>query len=580
MIIVRVVIMSMWLKINTVRGKKYLVITERYWDKKTKTSRMKTYKSLGSLDKLSEIYDDPISHFKAEVNRLNEEIKQNKRLLELKIDTSFVFDQMITNCKNIGYIALSKIYHELLINRFFNNYSRAFKSQFNTNSIVKLLVFQRVLSPQSKKATWETKDIFFEKSNFSLEDIYRCLTKINILKDDLIDHLLKQIAQSYSINREVIYYDVTNYYFEIDKEDEFRKKGVSKEHRPNPIIQMGLFIDSNQIPISYKLFEGNTHDTKTLIPTFNQVKDRLNIKKTIVVADKGLNSAENKIQLVKTNNGYVFSETLIGGSKDLKDFVLDQKGYKGYKDSFKVKSRIVKKTLYIKDDKTNKRKKHVISEKQIAIYSFKYAAKTKYKRDKLIAKAQDLINNPSKYNKMNSYGARKFIKHLVFDEKTGEIITQSSKLMLDEAKINYYQDFDGYYVIVTSELDKSDTEILEIYHSLFQIEDAFRVTKSDLQSRPVYLSRKDRIEAHFLICFISLILIKLLSIRLNSKYRIAQIRKSLKNSTVSYLEKNLYITNYVDEVILDIDKYLGIKLNKKYLTEQEIRILAGSVKTK
>ena len=569
--------MSIELKINTQRGKRYLVITERYWDKEAKKARTKTYQNLGSLEKLQEQYLDPIAHFKEEAKRLNEEFKEKKKLVELKLDMSLTINDNVENTKNIGYVALSKIYHELFLDRFFSNKQRYSKKNFNISNIMKLLVFQRILYPSSKRSTWENKDLFFENSSFSLEDVYRCLSEVNTYSHDIVKHLYSHTLKNYSVEKETLYYDVTNYYFEIDKEDEIRKKGFSKEKRSDPIIQMGLFIDENQIPISYKLFPGNTHDTKTLIPILNEVKNQLGFIKTIVVAGKGLNSNENKINLVKASNGYIFSEKILGANKDLCTFVLDEKDYQCYSSTYRFKSRIVKKPVFVTSDKG--RIKYVLEEKQVVVYSEKYANRIKHKRELTLTKANNLIKNISAYNKATHYGAAKYIANLSFDKNTGEILNDvENQLFIDEERIAKEEVFDGYYVIVTSEINKSDSEIFTSYHGLYKIEDQFKITKHEFKTRPVYLSRQDRIEAHFLTCYISLVLIRLLSIKLGNKYSIEQITKSLKNTTVSHIGQNYYVTNYVDEVILEIQKQLGIVLTKKYLSEGDIRTLVGSVK--
>ena len=223
------------------------------------------------------------------------------------------------NRKNLGYAALSAIYHELGLDVFFTNSARVLKKAgYSVNAIMKLLIYSRILEPASKKRTYDRRGDYFENFDFSLEDVYRCLTFANTLGRDLQRHIHNAITKRYGRRRDTVYYDVTNYYFEIDEQDSLRKKGVSKEHRRDPIVQMGLFIDADGIPISYGLFPGNTNDCETLLPILAETKEAYGIGRAIIVADKGLNTSGNIAGCIIGGYGYVFSQTVRGGNKELK----------------------------------------------------------------------------------------------------------------------------------------------------------------------------------------------------------------------------------------------------------------------
>lgn len=245
-------------------GRTYLQIVHGYRDKEGKTKR-KVIKSLGYLDELEKKYDDPIAHFTQVAKQMESERLKNKQLV-ITIDTYSQVDRNFQNRKNFGHVVFSKVYHELELDRFFNNKQRHESFKFNSNSIMKVLLFARLLYPCSKKATVEIKDRFFDKADFTLDDVYNCLTHFNKIEKDAQQFIHEQIIKQYDRKTDLLYYDVTNYYFEIDKEDDFRRKGACKEHRPDPIVQMGLAVDRLGIPISYQLFEGNTHDSQTLMP--------------------------------------------------------------------------------------------------------------------------------------------------------------------------------------------------------------------------------------------------------------------------------------------------------------------------
>ncbi len=558
-------------------GRLYLSIVQGYRDPLTKKVKHKSIQSLGYLDVLEKEFPDPISHFNKVVEEMNRKASEENQSVTITFNKDEKLSEETDNRKNIGYAVLSKIYHELKLHTFFYNHSRKFKSEYNLNNIMKLLVFSRILRPASKKKTYEEKDRYFENTDFSLDDVYRSLSQIVTFCDTLKPYLHRQIKKTIGRDTDIVYYDVTNYYFEIDKQDEFKRKGVSKEHKPDPIVQMGLLTDTKGIPISYDLFPGNTNDCETMMPVLDKVRKDYDIGKFVIVADKGINTADNIAFNLARGNGYVFSQTVRGGNKELKDYVLDESNYRKIGEDFKIKSRLYPREIKV-SNAFGGRSKIRIDEKQVIFYSADYDRKAKADREPALLKARDLINCPSKYSKSTSYGAAKYVKNLVFDKGTGEIITTKQKLCFDEAKLREEEKFDGYYAIVTSEWKKSDEEIIEIYRGLWRIEEAFKVTKSDLETRPVYLSRNDHIQAHFLVCFVALVIARLLSLRLDNKYSITRIIESLNKASGSLLEENWYLFDYADEITTAISKTMGLDLSHKYLRLGDIKKFLGDTK--
>lgn len=567
---------------NKKTGITRLSIRRGYRDKDGKVKNV-TIKNLGNLEDLKKQYDDPIAHFKEVVKKMNYDEKQNNLPLTLNINKNETLEEGCNNRKNFGYAALSKIYHELEIDKFLIYKFKARKvSEFKINNILKLLVFARALYPDSKKSTYDNRNIFFENTNFSLEEVYNTLTYIEPFKDSIQKYIYDHIQEQYQPNNECIYYDVTNYYFEIDDNDDFRKKGVNKEHKPNPIVQMGLFMDSIGLPMCYKLFEGNTNDCLTLKPMVQELQKNYNVGKVIVVADKGLNTGNNIAYNKAIGNGYVMSLSVRGASADLKNYVLNEEGYvynkdKTYKKKFRLYPREIIITKKDKNGKTIKIKQNV-DEKQVVFWSADYAKRAKAERQPAIDKARDLIGNVQKYNKKNCVGASKYVKHLVFDKKTGEIIEAKSQLSLDEDKIAEEEKLDGYYMIVSSEFDKTDDEIIDIYRGLWRIEETFKVTKSELDSRPVYVSRKEHIEAHFLTCFIALVLGRVLQYKLDKKYSVGKILESLSKCNCSNIQENYYLFDYFDTVLKDIGSVTNINFSLKNRTLQDIKKILGNTK--
>ena len=567
---------------NKKNGRTYLSIASGYRDKSTGKPKTVLIKSLGYLDVLQKEFEDPIAHFTEVVNQMNIEEQNEKLPLTIKINTSEELNENENNRKNFGYVALSKVYHELEIDKFLINKFKARNfSEYKINNIMKLLVFARCLSPDSKKSTFENKDIFFENTNFSLKEIYNALTYIEPYKESLQSYIYDHIQEQYKPNNECIFYDVTNYYFEIDDNDDFRKKGVNKEHRPNPIVQMGLFMDSLGLPMSYGLFPGNTNDCLTLKPMVQKLQKNYSVGRVIVVADKGLNTGKNIVYQKAIGNGYVMSLSIRGANQELKDFVLNEDGYEYNQDkTYKKKSRRYPREVeYTKtvNGKTVKAKT-TVDEKQVIFWSADYAKRAKAERQPAIDKARDLIGNVQKYNKKNCYGASKYVKHLVFDKNTGEIIEAKSQLSLDEDKIAEEEKLDGYYAIVTSEMNKTDSEIIDIYRGLWRIEETFKITKSELDDRPVYVSTKEHIEAHFLTCYLALVLSRVLQHKLDKKYSVGKILESLSKCNCSNYHENYYLFDYFDTVLKDIGNILNINFALKNRTLQDIKKILSSSK--
>lgn len=551
-------------------GKIYLSIVDGYYDKEKGYSRQVTLKKLGYLDELEKKYDDPIAYFKEVVEKmkLEKKIKQAPIVLEFSHNKKLEINTDLR--KNFGYAAFSSIYHELEIDKFLINRQRSTKIKASTNDMMKLLVYSRLLNPSSKKKTFKNKDMYFEKNNFSLDDLYRSLTFFNKKSNELQLWINDHIKEKYNRVTSIVYYDVTNYYFEIDKQDDLRKKGVSKEHRPNPIVQMGLFMDTNGIPITFDLYPGNTNDCLTYRPTLARIKKEYKLGRTIVVADKGMTTGDNIFYTLSANDGYVFSMSVRGGNKELKKFVMNQDGYEWLGSEYKRKERLYPREIKVTGTGGKKLTK-TVHEKQVIFYSEKYARKARADRAGAIEKARKLIQSPGSYSHATSYGAAGYVKNLEIDKKTGEILNPENVLYLDEEKIKQEEALDGYYVLITSEYKESSDSIIEMYRGLWRIEESFRVTKSDLESRPVYVSREDHIKAHFLTCFISLVIARILELKLNRNHSIGKIIESLQKCSCTNIQQNYYFFDYYDEVLKDIEVATSIDFSTEVRTLKEIK---------
>ena len=574
---------------NKKTGRPYLSIVHKYVDPHTKRQRTKTIQKVGYLDELKKQYEDPIAHFKAVATQLTEEQKTAKEIV-VRINMDERIELGSTNRKNYGHVVFSKIYHELEIDRFLKNARRHQNFEFNTDSIMRLLTFSRLLYPGSKRAAELGRERFFDNFRFSIDDIYNALTHFDTISDALQQHLHGKVSELYGRDTSLVYYDITNYYFEIDRQDDLRKRGAEKNKRNDPIVQMGLLLDKAGLPISYKLFPGNTHDSQTLMPVLTEAKKKFNARRIIVVADKGLNSGDNIVYNTILGDGYIYSKSIRGASDEFKKWVLDEEGYRQVSDKYKMKSKHVPDAeIRVTTDQPVKRKPKKpaggtrktpvrVEQKWIVYYSKKYADRSRYKREEAIAKALKMIANPAKYRKSFDYGAVGYIKNLTIDKETGELLNFNDELRLDQDKIAEEEKYDGYYAIITSELDDSDESIIEAYHGLWRIEESFKVTKSVLEARPVFLRLQEHINAHFLICFIALLISRIVELRLNRKYTIERIVETLRQVECSHEFQNYWLFNYIDEVTEDIKAAFDMDFSKKRMTLREIKQNLGSAK--
>lgn len=567
----------MYLKKSTQKnGRIYLSIADGYYDKQRGHSRTIVIEKLGYLDDLEKEYDDPIAFFTERVNQLKKEKAEKKAPLSIEFQYDERIVQDITYRKNFGHCVLSCIYHELEIDKFLINRQRNRKLGFNSNNIMKLLVYSRLLMPASKMQTFNHRTAFFDRDNYSLDDIYRCLTFLNEHRDNLQLWINNKIKDLYNRDSSLVYYDVTNYYFEIEPDD-LRRKGVSKEHRPNPIVQMGLFMDNQGIPITYQLFPGNTNDCLTFRPGLSRIQKEYGLGKIIVVADKGMTTGDNIYYTLSAKDGYVFSMSVRGADKELKKYVLEQDGYIWSGTEYKRKSRLYPRTIQVTSSRGGKVKK-TVDEKQVVFYSEKYAKRAKAEREAAIKKACNLIQNPGHYSRTTSYGAAGYVKNITFDKDTGEILNTGKQLELNIDKIREEEQLDGYYVIVTSEYKETDDVIIDMYRGLWRIEECFRVTKSDLEARPVYVSREDHIQAHFLTCFVALVIARILELRTKRRYSIGTLMESLRKAECSLLKQNYYLFDYCDKTLEDIGTEFGIDFSKRIRSLSEIKKILADTK--
>jgi len=557
------------------RGCTYLSIVHGYRDSSGKV-KSKVVKSLGSLDDLKKEYEDPIAYFTNVAKEMEAERQQSKAAT-ITLGMQAHIPQGSVLRKNYGSVIYSKIYHELEIDRFLNNTRRHEKHKFNTEAMMRLLLYSRLLWPSSKLSSFNNKDQFFDKFDFDLPDVYSALTHFDKIADKLQQHLHEKIVEQYKRNTDLVYYDVTNYYFEAEKQDELRRNGCNKEGKKKPIVQMGLLMDSESLPIMYKIFPGNTHDSQTLMPMLANVKKKYKTKRIITVADKGLNSGDNIAFNTALGDGYIYSKSVRGASAEFKEWVINPAGYRPKGNEYKLKSKIVPDakisiTVDKPGTKTGKGKKSIkVEQKWVAFYSEKYAVRAKRKREEVLKKASDMLKNPSKYKGILDYGAAGYIRNIKVDKATGEILNTGDVLSLDYERIAEDEKYDGYYAIITSELDDTDEHIIDMYRGLWRIEESFKITKSVLNTRPIYLQTEEHINAHILICFIALLVVRIIEKRLEGKHSAKKITETLQKVACSNISQNIWAFDYSDEVTADLNLAFDTDFGRKNMFLNEIK---------
>ena len=588
-------------------GRTFLSIVNGY--KVNGVTKHEVIMKLGYLDELEKEYDNPIEYF----NKQAKDIESNLSFLiknsKLQINSS--------SRKNIGYMFLKNIYNELGIDSFLKSKQKDLKVSYDLNKIFSLLVISRILYPGSKKETFEGRNRFFEPfDNFSLDDVYRSLDYFNNYKEELEILLWNNTKDTYKRDASTTYYDCTNYYFEINYNDNdladeegniieknYRKRGPEKNHRPDPIIEMDLLMDSNDLPLAYDLFPGNESEKLSLRPIHNRTKAKFGLERTIVVADRGLNTSDNIFYLAGRNDkehmdGYIYGQSVRGADKEFKSWLLNQddyvcepiynedgspkmfrqmifnedgslKGYEKRQAYFKHKSRIYPKEITIKRDGKRNTKVRT-DQKQMVYYSQNYADKQRRDRNQMIERAKDIINHPEKYDKITAKGSKSYINNIRFVKDTGEI-AKGLDLSLKLDKIAEEEKYDGYYSIVTSEFKMSDKELRKKYRGLSKIEETFKITKTELESRPVYVWTKEHIESHFLTCFIALYILRLLEHKTNKEISIPKLIESIKEYECTKLSNTINLFDTYDTVIEKLAIMNKVKLDNTLVLTTNLR---------
>lgn len=499
-----------------------------------RTSQKKVILSIGPLSRFDDGQPDYVNRLKKSFKAGNPMIPSLLPYCEGKACPEtyrFSIQEGSPDCfghpKLYAHLLLEKMMEELGLNTFFSSYKNFTKLQYDVYGFAKLLIFGRLLNPASKCATVRQNDDYYEPilSDFNPDNVYDTLDFIYDNKDKIIRRMNTNLVKKAGRSPQIIYYDVTNFYYEVEEPDEdilnedgnvvekgLRKMGVCKEERKLPIVQMGLFMDDNGIPIAIETFPGNTLDHLTLRPALKKNIDGLDFSRFLLIADRGICNYMNLLHVTDAGNGYIVSKSLLKSTKKEQEWTYSDEDYISVSDDFKYKSRITKHN--VKDENGNAR---TLEEKVVVYWSRKFQARSERENKKFLDFLKKLEENPENFRitALQSKSLRKFFKKECVDKKSGELLdSKDIKPLIDFDKVAEYRKSMGYYQIVTSELTMDAQEVIDKYHGLTQIEDQFRVMKGDLDTRPLFVRTPEHVEAHLLTCMIALVMLRIIQKRI------------------------------------------------------------------
>lgn len=545
------------------------------------------YENIGNMDKLKQRAGnmDPLEWLDNYVKELNLKSKEEKLPVIITKDPTRLIDKNCHCSFNVGYLFLECIYYKLGLNKIANKIQDKYKFQFDLNDILSKLIFSRIIYPASKLKTLELSKNFIEQPNFGYHHIERALPIISNEMDFIQSELYKNTQKYCKRNNKILYYDCTNYYFEIEEEDDFRKYGKSKENRPNPLVQMGLFMDGDAIPLAFNITPGNTNEQETLQPLEQKILDDFNLAKFVVCTDAGLASNENR----KFNNiegrCFITTQSLKQMKKHLKEWSLDlTKGWKlpgsdkVYDISKLREDNELMKKFY--DDTFYKERwinENEIEQRLIVTYSVKYQEYQRKIREGQIQRALKLIEtNPKKISKTKQNDPKRFII-TINTTKDGEV-AEEKHFEIDQNIINQEAMYDGLYAVCTN-LEDPVEEIVKVNHSRWEIEESFRIMKSEFMVRPVFHRKEDMIKAHFTTCFLALIVYRYLEKELNEKYTVTEIIDTLKEMNMKLENKNSYIPNYTrTDLTDDLHDKFGFRTDYEVMDIKKFKKIFNQIK--
>ena len=567
----------MRLSITHTKNNTYFYMIKSY--RENGKNKTKIIERLGELAEIKQKAngEDPIIWAKNYIEQRNQEEKENKAIYFEKLIEGVPLDE-IQKTFNIGYLFLQKIYYSLGLDKICKDISEKYRIRYDLNSILSNLIYTRIIEPSSKLSSFEASKKFMEQPNFELQNIYRALEVISKETDFIESEVYKNSLNVVERNTKILYYDCTNYFFEIEQAEGLKQYGLSKENRPNPITQMGLFMDGDGFPLAFNINSGNTNEQTTLKPLEMQIIKDFELSKFVVCTDAGLASNENRKFNNIQNRSYIVTQSLKKIKGHLKEWSLSSNGWHTLNSTKEINLDDIDKSgdneeIYYKERWINE---NGLEQRLIVSYSPKYAEYQKTIRNRQIERAQNLINNPTKFSKNRQDDPKRFIKAASVTND-GEIASKKV-FSLNTTAIEKEQEYDGFYAVCTT-LEDDISEIIKINKRRWEIEESFRILKTDFKARPVYLKRDDRIKAHFTTCFLSLLIYRILEHKLNEKYTSKKIISTLREMNLAKEFEEGYIPLYTRTTLTDeLHEKFEFRTDYEITTEKKMKKILKDIK--
>ena len=566
----------MRVKTSKSKNSESFYITQSYTNAQGK-STSKTIRKLGTLAELSKRLNTDRegvmewANEQARIETLKYKSEKEDAIVMIPFHTNKRLDYHKQKLFNGGYLFLQSVYYGLKMDSICRKIKSRYKFEYDLNAILSDLIYTRVLDPSSKRSSFQAARKFLEPPTYELHDVYRALSILAKEMDFIQAEVYKNSFFLGNRNDRILYYDCTNYYFEIEQEDGDKKYGKSKEHRPNPIIQMGLFTDGDGLPLAFSLFPGNQNEQKSLKPLETKILQQFGCEKFIYCSDAGLASEDNRVLNHMGQRAFIVTQSIKKLPAEDRAWALDKRGFKRLSDDVSVDITELpedgKDHLYYKDEPFTTKKLH---QRLIITYSPKYAAYQKAVRAEQIARAEKMVANGSlKRQRKNPNDPARFVNKIAATEE-GEKATIHYYLDLD--KIAEEEMYDGLYAVCTDLLDDDVADILKVSEGRWQIEDCFRTMKTDFEARPVYLNREDRIKAHFLTCFLALLHFRLLKRSLKGTYTTEQLVQTLRSIKFADVEEQGFMPVYErNEITDDLHEACGFRSDYEFITKRKMK---------
>lgn len=567
----------MRLSITHTKNNTYFYMIKSY--RENGKNKTKIIERLGELAEIKQKAngEDPIIWAKNYIEQRNQEEKENKAIYFEKLVEGLPLDET-QKTFNIGYLFLQKIYYSLGLDKICKDISEKYRIRYDLNSILSNLIYTRIIEPSSKLSSFEASKKFMEQPNFELQNIYRALEVISKETDFIESEVYKNSLNVVERNTKILYYDCTNYFFEIEQAEGLKQYGLSKENRPNPITQMGLFMDGDGFPLAFNINSGNTNEQTTLKPLEKQIIKDFELSKFVVCTDAGLASNENRKFNNIQNRSYIVTQSLKKIKGHLKEWSLSSNGWHTLNSTKEINLDDIDKSgdneeIYYKERWINE---NGLEQRLIVSYSPKYAEYQKTIRNRQIERAQNLINNPTKFSKNRQDDPKRFIKAASVTND-GEIASKKV-FSLNTTAIEKEQEYDGFYAVCTT-LEDDISEIIKINKRRWEIEESFRILKTDFKARPVYLKRDDRIKAHFTTCFLSLLIYRILEKKLNEEYTSQKIITTLREMNSIKIEGLGYKQIYAkSDITTALNEKFNINIDQSFISLQNMKKILKEVK--